>query len=59
MQTWIESGTKLAWLVDPIEASVTVYERGKEPVILDRPKIVTATDPVAGFALPCNRLWAD
>jgi Uma2 family endonuclease len=59
MPTWIENGAKLAWLVDPIDTSVTIYGPGKDPVTLDRPVVVTATDPVAGFSLPCNRLWSE
>jgi Uma2 family endonuclease len=57
MQTWMDNGAQLAWLVDPIDASVTIYRPGQEPETLLRPESITATAPVAGFTLPCTRLW--
>jgi Uma2 family endonuclease len=57
MQAWMENGAKLSWLVDPINASVTVYRPGDPPQTLDRPSSVIATSPVDGFELQCNRLW--
>ena len=58
MQIWIDNGAKLAWLIDPIDANVTIYRAGHTPEFLDRPEIVTATEPVAGFVLRCSRLWS-
>jgi Uma2 family endonuclease len=58
MQTWLDNGAKLAWLVDPIAATVTIYRPGQAPETLDRPEIVKGEAPVAGFELPCTRLWA-
>jgi Uma2 family endonuclease len=58
MQTWLDNGAKLAWLVDPIAASVTIYRPGHTPETLERPEIVKGEAPVDGFGLPCARLWA-
>lgn len=58
MQTWLDNGAQLAWLVDPIDANVTIYRPGQSPETLARPDTVIATDPVAGFELRCARLWA-
>jgi Uma2 family endonuclease len=58
MQTWLDNGAKLAWLVDPIAASVTIYRPGRAPETLDRPEIVKGEAPVDGFELRCTRLWA-
>jgi Uma2 family endonuclease len=58
MQTWLDNGAKLAWLVDPIAASVTIYRPGRAPETLDRPEIVKGEAPVEGFELRCTRLWA-
>ena len=58
MQAWLDNGAKLAWLVDPIAACVTIYRPGHAPETLDRPEIVKGEGPVAGFELPCTRLWA-
>ncbi len=57
MLAWVENGVKLAWLVDPLDRKVTIYRPGQEPETLDRPESVTASEPVAGFTLPCKRLW--
>jgi Uma2 family endonuclease len=58
MQTWLDNGAKLAWLVDPIAASVTIYRPGQAPQTLDRPETVKGESPVDGFELRCTRLWA-
>ncbi|MES2391463.1 MAG: Uma2 family endonuclease [Acidobacteriota bacterium] len=58
MQLWIENGAQLAWLVDPIDNNVTIYRPQTEPETLERPRVVKASAPVAGFELPCNRLWS-
>ena len=57
MQTWLDNGAKLAWLIDPIDGQVTIYRPNQIPETLDRPEIVKAEAPVAGFELPCTRLW--
>jgi len=58
MQTWLDNGAQLAWLVDPIDGNITIYRPGHAPETLDRPETVVATEPVAGFELRCTRLWA-
>ncbi len=57
MQTWLDNGAKLAWLVDPIAGSVTIHRPGRPAEILDRPDIVRGEGPVDGFELPCGPLW--
>jgi len=58
MQTWMENGAKLAWLIDPIMASVTIYRSGHAAETLERPDIVKGDAPVDSFELRCARLWA-
>jgi Uma2 family endonuclease len=58
MQSWLDNGAKLAWLVDPIAANVTIYRPGQAPETLDRPEVVHGEGPVAGFELQCRQLWA-
>ena len=57
MQLWMENGARLAWLVDPVDANVTVYSPGQPARTLERPETVEAGDPVAGFVLRTERLW--
>ena len=58
MQDWLANGARLAWLVDPVDNNVTVYSPGQQPQRLDRPEIVRADPPVAGFELRCHCLWS-
>ena len=58
MQAWMENGAKLAWLVDPIDGSVTIYRPGQAEETLLRPEVVVAGEPVVGFELRCARLWS-
>jgi Uma2 family endonuclease len=58
MQLWLENGTQLAWLVDPIDSNVTIYRPGHAAEPLDRPEVVLGTGPITGFELRCNRLWS-
>ena len=58
MQTWISNGAKLAWLIDPLANTQTIYRPGRPTETLDRPEAVTAEAPVAGFQLVCSPLWS-
>jgi Uma2 family endonuclease len=57
MQTWLDNGAQLAWLVDPVDGGVTIYRPGKPAEMLLRPEVVVADAPVMGFELRCARLW--
>ena len=58
MATWIANGARLAWMIDPYAATVTIYRPEREPEVLDRPSFVDAEEPVAGFRLTTSNLWA-
>jgi Uma2 family endonuclease len=57
MQLWIDNGAQLAWLIDPVDASVSIYRPGQSTETLERPEVVVAGAPVAGFELRVARLW--
>ena len=57
MLTWLENGAQLAWLIDPIDATVTIYRPDEATEILERPDVVMGHAPVAGFRLKTTRLW--
>ena len=57
MLTWIENGAQLAWLIDPIEATVAIYRPNEPTEILERPDLVLGHAPVDGFKLKTTRLW--
>lgn len=57
MQTWLDNGAQLAWLVDPLDGNVVIYRPGGEPELLLRPEIIQGSGPVQGFELRAARLW--
>jgi Uma2 family endonuclease len=59
MQIWMDHGAKLAWMIDPFTATVSVYRPDAEVEVLIRPEFVDAGEPVLGFRLKTSPLWAD
>jgi Uma2 family endonuclease len=57
MEQWIANGAELAWLIDPIERSVTIYRINEEPEHLTDPTSVQGTGPIPGFELVMSRIW--
>jgi Uma2 family endonuclease len=57
MKMWIANGADVAWLIDPIEKSVTVYRPGDQPEHLAQPTSVQGTGPIASFELVMSRIW--
>ena len=57
MEQWIANGADVAWLIDPIEKSVTIYRPGDQPEHLAHPTSVQGTGPIAGFELVMSRIW--
>lgn len=57
MQQWIANGAELAWLVDPIDRTITVYRPGAQPEHHSNPTSVPGTGPIAGFELVLARVW--
>ena len=51
MEIYIANGVKLAWLIDPIERTVTIYRPNRRPKVLSNPASVEGEGPVAGFVL--------
>ena len=58
MDVWMFNKVKLAWLVDPYAATITIYRPVREPETLHKPDSIQAEAPVAGFRLTTSRLWA-
>ncbi len=57
MLQWIANGTELAWLIDPIEQSVSIYRPGQSPEIHNYPASVQGDGIMAGFELVMARIW--
>ena len=57
MQQWIENGTRLAWLIDPIDRAVSIYRPGQDVEFHQDPTSVHADGIMSGFSLTMSRLW--
>lgn len=57
MQLWLRNGAQLAWLIDPIDRSATIYQPGTPPATQGQPELLLGTGPVSGFELRSARLW--
>lgn len=57
MQTWLANGAQLGWMIDPYQATLSIYRPGASVEVLDRPSSVEAGEPVAGFRLSTLMLW--
>jgi len=57
MNDWIANGAEVAWLIDPVEKSITVYRPGDSPEEHINPSSVQGTGPIAGFELVLQRVW--
>jgi Uma2 family endonuclease len=59
MFEYLENGTSLGWLIDPIKRQVYVYRPNQETVVLDNPQTVSADPLLPGFTLNLTELWSD
>jgi Uma2 family endonuclease len=57
MLQWRANGAQLAWLIDPIEQSVTIYRPGQAPEACRHPSSVQGDGIMAGFELVMARIW--
>jgi Uma2 family endonuclease len=56
MERWIANGATLAWLIDPYEQKVYVYQPGLEAAAISG-KSVHGRGPVEGFVLDLDEIW--
>ena len=56
MEVWIANGAQLGWLVDPYLQSVSIYQPGSAPFVIDEPQ-VQGSGPVDGFVLDLTGVW--
>jgi Uma2 family endonuclease len=57
MEMWIGNGAELAWLIDPVEKTVSIYRPGEAAEVMCDPSSVRGTGVVAGFELAMARVW--
>ncbi len=57
MQEYIDNGVRLAWLIDPIQKQVYIYQPNKPVEQLDNPISVSGGDVLVGFTLELSRIF--
>ena len=54
---WLNAGVTLVWLVDPEMETITVFERGKTPLLLSVDETLTGGEILPGFELPVRSIF--
>jgi Uma2 family endonuclease len=57
MDQWIANRAQLAWLINPIEETVSIYRPGESPEVHHHPTSVQGDGVMAGFELVMARIW--
>ena len=57
MEEYIANGTRLGWLIDPLERKAHIYEPGEPPRILDNPRTLSGGSVLPGFELKLKNIW--
>ena len=57
MEEYMANGSKLGWLLDPLERRAHIYRPSEHPEILDDPETLSAAPELPGFTLDLTRIW--
>ncbi len=55
---YTRAGVTLLWIIDPVDESVTIFERGAPPRVARAPETLSAEPVLAGFTLDLAALFA-
>ena len=56
MEEWMEGGSRLGWLLDPIDRRAYIYRAGREMEVLEEPGALDGEDVLPGFTFEIGRL---
>lgn len=59
IESWIEWGASVAWMIDPFNRTVHVARAGQPVVRHDRPDSLEVGPEMPGFAVDFSRIWRD
>lgn len=59
LREYLANGSRLGWLIDPIDSTVEVYRPGQEPETLTRPDRIDGGDVLPGFVLELRGILFD
>jgi Uma2 family endonuclease len=57
MQEYLDNGTQLGWLIDPLTRRVHIYLPQRRPQVLGAPSTVSADPLLPGFVLNLQKIW--
>jgi Uma2 family endonuclease len=57
MQEYIDNGTQLGWLIDPIRKIVEIYRTGQQPEVLPNPIQLSGENVLPGFVLDLESVF--
>jgi Uma2 family endonuclease len=55
---WLGAGVQMLWIVDPFRRTVTIYQSGRDPVLLGEHGILEGNPVVPGFHCPVAEIFA-
>ena len=58
VQEWLDAGTRLVWVVNPRQRTVTVYKPGANPIVLTTKDELDGQDVLPGFRLLVARIFS-
>ena len=56
MEEWMEGGSRLGWLLDPVDRRAYVYRAGQDMEVLENPATLDGEDVLPGFVFEVGRL---
>ena len=56
MEEWMEGGSRLGWLLDPIDRRAYIYRAGQDMEVLEEPEVLDGEDVLPGFTFEIGRL---
>ncbi len=57
IENWIANGAELAWLIDPYQRQIQIYEPGQK-MRVETGATVAGSGPVEGFVLDATEVWS-
>ena len=57
MEEYVENGTKLGFLIDPIDENMTIYRPTSAPASLRRPEMLSAEPEMPGLVFDLDDIW--
>jgi Uma2 family endonuclease len=55
---WLHAGVQMLWIVDPFRRTLTIYQPGRDPILLGEHGILEGDPVVPGFRCPVAEIFA-